>query len=514
MNKKLVCAVLIPLIMFSSCSQKSGKTVAAINDGQQILYDEKAENVTKTETVYVNLDSSGKPQKVIVSNWIHTEKASVYVDDVSILDNIKNVKGVRLPQTVGDKIRWHMDEEDLYYSGTTNKTPPVLFDVEYYLDGVMMTPETIAGKSGNVSISIKIRNNLLKKVVLAGAEYTVSLPAVVLGGMILPDSVFSNVTVINAQKFNDGSKQLVGFATVPGFNESLGFASETMMQSFVSDVITVNAYAENFSLENMYFAVVPLATLNFEMFLPESLGDVGTAVAAVKAFRDAIQTLDPDRIVYSLISDEAKMNSLLGAVSDASDLYEKNKNLIKLAEKYSTPENIATLKKMMEILDAPEVRAMLEVIADPELLSFLTGLPLISEKFGDIEPFLIELQKDLSRPEVQKELASLPQTMETLSEITSVMSQNKREIDAIFNAIEGGGGQSLESVLAGINAEEMQNLEDKYGDVIEDSELHVALAEEWLKFGGEYGLFSGKEKNMDGSVMFIYKTQSIRPSIS
>ncbi len=508
---------MIPLFIFSSCSKNQEISLRENNESRQTVYSEKALNVTKTETVYVSLDSSGALKKITVSDWLHTDKASVYVDDVSILDDIKNIKGTSAPQIDGDKLRWHMDEQDLYYSGTTNKTPPVLFDVEYYLDGNKITSQNIAGKSGEVTIVIKIRNNLLKEVTVNNKKFTVSLPAAVLGGMILPGDIFTDVSVKNAQSFNDGTKQLVAFATIPGFTESLGFSSASatdMLQPFVSDEIVIKAYADNFTLENMYFGVIPFATLNFDMLMPESLGDAGNAVAAVKAFRDALQSLDPDRIIYSLISDEAKMNSLLGAANDASALYEENKNLVELAGKYSTPENISALKKLIEILNTPEVKAMLELISDPEVVSFISGLPAITEKFGDIEPLLNELQKDLSRPEVQKELSNLPQTLETLSQITDVLSQNKRELDTLFDALDGNSGQSLESILNGINTEEIENLENKYGDVIEDSDLLVVLAEEWLKFGAEYGLFSGKEENMSYTLMFIYKTDSIRPAVS
>ncbi len=513
MRKKLVCVIVLSLLILSSCSRNHQNTIQTINDNQQNVYTEKADKVMKTETVYINLSSSGGLKKITVSDWIHTNRAGVYVDDISILDNIRNVKSFIVPQNVGDKLRWHMDDQDLYYSGTTNKIPPVLFDVEYYLDDKELKPDEISGKSGEVTIKIKILNNLLKEVTVNGQKYSVGLPAAVLGGMILPGSVFTDVTVKNAQMFNDGSKQLVGFASIPGFNESFGLSSNEIFESFVSDEITVKAYAEKFMLENMYFAVVPFATLNYEMLMPESFGDAGTAIAAVKAFRDALAELDPDRIIYSLISDEAKMNSLLGAVNDASVLYKENENLIQLAEKYSTPENITALKRLIEILNKPEVKAMLEVISDPEVLSFISGLPAIMDNFGDIEPLLSELQKDLSRPEVQKELSSLPQTMETLSQITTVFSQNKKEIDAVFEALDGGGGRSLESILESIDTEEIENLENKYGDFIEDSDSLVALSEEWLKFGSEYGLFSGKEENMSYSLMFIYKTDSIRPAL-
>lgn len=517
MNKKIVSVMLMPLLIFSSCGRNDIKTVSAVDSDtvKQSYYSEKAGSVSKTETVYVNLDASGKLKKITVSDWLHTDKDKVYIDDISELDNIENIKGDTVPEKTGTSLRWQMDERDLYYSGTSGKTPPVMFDVEYYLDGKAVTPENIAGKSGEAVIKIKIRNNLFKEVNIDGKKYTVTLPAAVVGGMLLPGNVFSDVVVKNAQTFNDGTKQLVAFAAVPGFNQSLGLeASDEITDFFTADEITVSAYAENFSLENMYFGVIPFASLNFDTAMPEALGDAGTAVTALKAVRDALRKLDPDRIIYSLISDEARMNSLLGAMNDASDLYEENQNLLELAAKYSTPENIAALRQLVEIMNTPEVRAMLEVISDPEVQSFITGLPVILDSFGDIEPLLNELRKDLSRSEVQKELTNLPQTMATLSEITSVLAENKKEIDAISSALDGNAGQSLQSVLDGINTDELESLEDKYGAVVEDSELIVALAEKWLEFGNEYGLFSGKPSDMSCSLMFVYKTEGIRVYVS
>lgn len=517
MNKKIISVVLLPLLIFSSCGRNDIKTVSAVDSDTvtRNFYNEKAGSVTKNETVYVNLDASGKLRKITVSDWLHTDKNKVYVDDTSELDNIENIKSDTVPEKTGTSLRWHMDERDLYYSGTANKTPPVMFDVEYYLDGRLITPENIAGKSGEIVIKIKIRNNLFKEVNIEGKKYTVTLPIVAVGGMILPGNVFSNAVVKNAQTFNDGTKQLVAFATIPGFNQSLGFEnSNEITDFFTADEITVSAYAENFLLENMYFGVIPFATLNFNMTMPEELGDAGTAVTTLKAVRDALQKLDPDRIIYSLISDEAKMNSLLNAMNDASDLYEENQNLLELVAKYSTPENIAAIRRLVEIVNTPEVKAMIEVISDSEVQSFIKGLPVFLDAFGDLEPLLNELQKDLSRSEVQNELKNLPQTMVTLSEITAVLSENKKEIDAISSALDGNAGQSLQSVLDGINTEDLENLEDKYGDVVEDSELIVALAEEWLKFGNEYGLFSGKPSDMSCSLMFIYKTDSIRVTVS
>lgn len=517
MGKKITCIAVIFLLILSSCSysKKIKESVSVQDDITLNNYNEKAKSVTKSETVYVNLDSSGKLMKINVSDWIHTDKGRVYVDDFSELDNIRNIKGDSIPQISDGMLRWHMDDRDLYYSGTTNKMPPILFDIEYYLNGSRVSPDDIAGKSGETEVKIKIRNNLFKEIIINGNKYVVTLPAVVVGGMILPEKIFKNVSVKNAHSFNDGTKQLISFATIPGFNQSLGLenASE-FTEMFTAEEIIIRAQAESFVLENMYFGVIPFATLNYDMSMPEAFGDAGSAISSLKALRDAINELDPERIIYSLISDEAKVNSLIDAMNSASDIYSGNKNLIALATKYSSPENIAAIKRLVEIMNSPEIKAMLEVVSDPDVQSFIKGLPVFLDTFGDVEPLLNELQKDLSRPDVQQELTNLPHTLESVSEITNVISQNKKEIDAIISVLDGSGDKSLQSVIEGINAEEFQNLEDKYGDVVEDSDLFVALAEEWIKFGNEYDLFSGKTREMNYSLIFIYKTESIRPSVS
>ena len=51
-----------------------------------------AAEVTKDESVYVNLDSSGKLDKITVSDWLHSTDSNGKFEDESELDDIKNVK--------------------------------------------------------------------------------------------------------------------------------------------------------------------------------------------------------------------------------------------------------------------------------------------------------------------------------------------------------------------------------------------------------------------------------------
>ncbi len=501
------------MFVFSACNRQTPQNnTQHPTEAVPEVYNERAGNVIKTETVYTSLDASGNIINLSVTDWLHTDKGNVFVDDISNLENIQNIKSNAQPVRENGILRWHMKGTDLYYTGTIRKVPPVAFEISYYLEGEKILPDNLAGKSGNVTIKIKIKNNAVKEVTAEGIKRKIYLPVIAVGGMILPENVFSSVKVENGQSFGDGTKQLVVFTSLPGFSESLGFAqrnSDGIGGLLVSDEITVSAVAEKFSLENMYFAVLPLASLNFDIAMPETVDDVKTALSALRSVQNAMNKIDPDRLIYSFLSDEAKVNSLLDAANEAAELYNKNQRLIGLIGKYSTPENAQAIDELLEALNEPEVQAVISVISDPEVQSFINGLPIIMENFGKVTPILGELQKDMSDTEVQNEISALPETVNKLSEITKVLSENEKEINALLSVLDDNGAQTLENLFASIDPEDFEGLEDKYGGYIEDSDLIVSLTEEWLKFGQEYGLFTSSAENMSTSLMFVYNTKSI-----
>ena len=70
-------------------------------------------------------------------------------------------------------ISWDMDGNDAYYTGTSDKTPPVSAVISYKLDGEEISPQELAGKSGRVEITIALQNNLSRQATVDGAvSYT------------------------------------------------------------------------------------------------------------------------------------------------------------------------------------------------------------------------------------------------------------------------------------------------------------------------------------------------------
>lgn len=517
MKAKRIIALLLAAMMLlcTACSGK-GDDTATTNDGQdeyiQPSYDTAAGSVTKTETVYVNLKANGDVSKVSVSDWLHTDKNEVYVDDMSDLENITNVKSKVTPVTDGEKLRWNMPDTDLYYSGTTDRELPISVQLKYYLDGKEIKPEDLAGKSGEVKIDIKMINNASKDGFVNGKKHKVYLPMLVVGGMVLPEGTFSGVTVKNGQSIGDGSKEIVVFTGMPGFSESLGFSEKDLGDLgglVIGSEASVTATVENFSLGNLYFAALPIASLNLDIAAPETVDDLKSTLAALKTFQNALNKIDPDKLLYSMITDKDKVTTLMNTLTKTIEVYKKNQNLVKMLGKYATPENAEAIKTLFESLNDPDVQNALKILADPTVQKLFNKLPGIMEGFEAVSPLLNEMQADLAKPEVKAELDNLPETMKTLSEISDTLNANSKEINAIVALLSDDGTDMVNTLLESIDLDDFKGLGDKYGDLVSDGDVLVALVQEWLNYGKDYGLFTKSAEGMKTSLSFILTTESI-----
>lgn len=517
MKAKRIIALLLAAMMLlcTACSGK-GDDTATTNDGQdeyiQPSYDTAAGSVTKTETVYVNLKANGDVSKVSVSDWLHTDKNEVYVDDMSDLENITNVKSKVTPVTDGEKLRWNMPDTDLYYSGTTDRELPISVQLKYYLDGQEIKPEDLAGKSGEVKIDVKMINNASKDGFVNGKKHKVYLPMLVVGGMILPEGTFSGVTVKNGQSIGDGSKEIVVFTGMPGFSESLGFSEKDLGDLgglVIGSEVSVTATVENFSLGNLYFAALPIASLNLDIAAPETVDDLKSTLAALKTFQNALNKIDPDKLLYSMITDKDKVTTLMNTLTKTIEVYKKNQNLVKMLGKYATPENAEAIKTLLESLNDPDVQNALKILADPTVQKLFNKLPGIMEGFEAVSPLLNEMQADLAKPEVKAELDNLPETMKTLSEISDTLNANSKEINAIVALLSDDGTDMVNTLLESIDLDDFKGLGDKYGSLVSDGDVLVALVQEWLNYGKDYGLFTKSAEGMKTSLAFILTTESI-----
>lgn len=213
------------------------------------------EPIKKDESVYVTLTEEGKQKQVIVSDWLHSEKeGKKTIRDKSDLKDIVNLKGKEAPKVYKDKLVWDTDKKDIFYQGKTNKNIPLKIDIKYYLNGKLVKPSKIAGKSGDVKIKIKIRNKDKKTANVKGKKKYVYTPFTVATVINLPMDKFTRVKASSGKIVSDGNNQIITFVSFPGLAESLDIEKNVLD---MSDELVIEAEADKFELGPIMITATP-----------------------------------------------------------------------------------------------------------------------------------------------------------------------------------------------------------------------------------------------------------------
>ncbi|MEG0546509.1 MAG: hypothetical protein RR552_04900 [Oscillospiraceae bacterium] len=534
-NKKIIIATTAMLLaislIFSGCSlsmtgkaDKAASENAPNNSASDAVKDEpqstqkykkKPNSVRKAETVYANLDNGGNVKTISVSDWIHTDIGEVAVADISDLKNIVNVKSNEKLQKKGNALTWHMPTTDLYYKGESDKQLPVTISIKYFLDDKEMTAEEIAGKSGKVRIAIEMKNNLCKTKKIGGKDVKIYSPLVVVGGMVLPEEKFSAVNVENGKSMGDGTKELAIMLSFPGISETLGIKNidlgKDMPAINFAENFNITATTTNFSLDNIYFGVIPLSALGEEIKIPTSINEIGAALSKLKELQEVITQIDPNNILGALMQTPDKITNLVTMIDEAVGLYEQNKALLELLPKYMTAENMEAINKLTSTENGnSSLNEMLTLLSNPVVQTFLKLLPAASQDMMDILPMMQDLSKDLEKPEIKKSLDNLPQTIESLNNLEGQLKENTELINQLTSIMNEKNIDKLKGVLESGNTKEFSEMLKKYGILMENSDELIDRVGAMLEMANEYKIYSSASQNMRSSVMFVYQTPSIK----
>lgn len=202
-------------------------------------------NVEKNETVYVLSGADGSVKKIIVSDWLKNMASAQNITDASSLLDIENVKGDESYTTGDDSIVWNADGQDIYYRGSSSEELPVGIKISYKLDGKEVTPTSLAGKSGKVTIRFDYMNYAYEMKKINGKEEKIFVPFAMLTGMILDNDIFRNVEVTNGKLINDGMRSVVAGAAFPGLQSSLGLDKNDLE---IPEYIEITADVTNFKM--------------------------------------------------------------------------------------------------------------------------------------------------------------------------------------------------------------------------------------------------------------------------
>lgn len=298
LGKKLLSAALCAAVILSSaaCSQSGkdkteGSQAASTEEGQnteeqneKVVFHPPAETAyvtpgEKEETVYVKADATGKPTEKTVEVVLRKISADglLPVEDRSNLSEIKNTEGNEEFYDAGDgRYLWENHGEDIQYKGTSGDALPVDVRITYYLDGQEMTPQALAGRTGDVRIRFDYENHT-------------DVPFMVLSSAILSSDVFSDPEVTNGKVMDLGDQKMVIGAVFPGLSDNLKLADyEPTEEIDLPEYMEIEAHAENFELD---FTASVVSTGIFGEVEDEDLEDLEDMADDMNELTDASSEL-------------------------------------------------------------------------------------------------------------------------------------------------------------------------------------------------------------------------------
>ena len=228
LNKKLVAGLLI------------GLTLMPLNTYA----------LTKNETVYTILNSDGSVNKTTVNESILNKKNVKEINDYTVLDDIINLSSGSEYSKNGKNLTWSLNDSNILYKGTTNKSLPISVKVTYKLNGEKKELKDILGKSGNVEIIIDYTNLDKHTVNVNGTKTTMYTPFVVVTGTYIDNKNNSDIKVTNGKTYETAGKTFVSMISTPGLIESLGGSKEL-------NEVKISYKTTKFELNSIYSVVMP-----------------------------------------------------------------------------------------------------------------------------------------------------------------------------------------------------------------------------------------------------------------
>ncbi len=291
------------------------KFSAGLLIGTMLMYCLPVMAFTKDETVYSNAKSNGEKYKSIVAEHLENIDDEKILKDMTDLINIENTNGDEKYTQNGSIITWEANSNDIYYKGETEKELPVLVSVEYELDGEKINSSDIGGKTGNVKVIIKTKNNQEHSIWMNGQYVKMYTPFVVAIGTYINNEKIENIEIKNGKIIDDGTKTFIVGLAFPGLQESLNITKNAFE---IPESIEITMCAKDFEMNNIITYITPLKINDENLDLMKNLNDIYSKVdqlqSASKKIEEGANTLAQGTLEYYEKSQE--FNSAVGQFSN------------------------------------------------------------------------------------------------------------------------------------------------------------------------------------------------------
>ena len=243
-----------------------------------------ANALTKKETVYSKIDSTGKVIKTTVNNELISDNQSDHLEDLTNLEEIINLSNDSTYTKNNNQITWNTSSTNLTYQGISNKELPISMNITYKLNNNVISSKDLLGKKGHIDISIKYTNNEKKFVYVNGVNTYLYTPFIITMGTIIKNDNATNLTITNGKIVNNGNANILVGLSAPGLYESLNIPELKSL-----DTITISYDTESFELPTIYNIATPKLLENDDLSIFNKLSNLTNVSASLKDNMSSIE---------------------------------------------------------------------------------------------------------------------------------------------------------------------------------------------------------------------------------
>lgn len=468
-------------------------------------------SVERSETVYVTSDAEGTPTSVMSSVYLLNPDGREKITDASTLTDVRNVMSNGMPQQDNGWV-FVADGEDVCYQGVADAAQlPIAMSVTYALDGVPMTAEEIAGKSGLVRVTVSYENRKKNTVDIDGEAVELYTPFTVVT-MIEVDDGFRRVAVENAKLMSEAGSTMVVGIIFPGLAANL----ETDATDMLSESFSFEAKVNDFAMESIMAVVVPDLLDADDL---NSLDDVESFVDGMDELTDAGDQLEKGtaNLYYGMRKFTDGLSSYLGGIRSLGDGIRDVESMLENVDYEEVAAQVLRAYQSLRNLDQNISSAKASVSSAKSHLSGIADLD--PEQQAAVDAAMRDLESASSDlDEVDRELSELESLLQGLDlpDVSSVMQGLGQFADGInalvdnADAIENGavsirkGTWSLYKGMREFNNEGLQKITEETEGIAGAAERKDAM----LDLSEAYTAYSA-ENVVQGSVKFVITTESI-----
>ena len=197
-------------------------------------------NPSKEEVVYVSLDGTGAVEQINVVNIFALDQAGEIVDYGDYV-SVRNMTTTDELTYADGRVTASVGAGKLYYEGRlAENAMPWTVSVRYYLDGAELTAEELAGKSGELLITLTVeKNDDCPGTFFEDYALQVSLT--------LDTDRCEDITAADATVANVGGDKQLTYTVLPG--RGLDTQITARVTDFEMEGISLNGVAMNLSVE-------------------------------------------------------------------------------------------------------------------------------------------------------------------------------------------------------------------------------------------------------------------------